>query len=88
VRTGYRGEAVIVPALPTVVVLEEEPFYYHSGYYYHYRGDHWFYSRSKGGPWLDLPRDRYPKEVRFKGRGGDRDRDRDRDDRHERHDRY
>ena len=69
VTTGYHGEAVIVPALPTIVVLEEEPYYHHSGYYYYYQGDRWSYSNSRSGPWMELPRDRYPKEVRFKGRG-------------------
>ena len=74
VRTGYRGEAVIVPALPTIVVLEEEPYYYHSGYHYHYQNNVWFYSSSRSGPWVELPRDRWPKEVKYKGRGGDRGR--------------
>jgi hypothetical protein len=78
VRTGYRGEAVIVPALPTIVVLEEDPYYYHGGYHYHYQNDRWFYSNARSGPWVELPRDRYPKEVRFKGRGQGRDRDDDR----------
>ncbi len=74
VRSGYRGEAVIVPALPSIVVLEEEPYYHHGGYYYYYRGDSWSYSNSRSGPWVELPRDRYPKEVRFKGKGGERGR--------------
>jgi hypothetical protein len=74
VRTGYRGEAVIVPALPSIVVLEEEPYFHHSGYHYHYQNNVWFYSNSRSGPWRELPRDRYPKEVRFKGRGHERDR--------------
>jgi hypothetical protein len=91
VGTGYRGETVIVPALPSIVILEEEPYYYHSGYYYHYQGNHWYYSHSRGGPWSDLPRDRYPKEVRFKHRGDDRGRgERHEHERHEqeRHDGY
>src|SRR5512145_1820588 len=70
VRTGYHGEAVIVPALPSIVVLEEEPYYYHGGYYYYYHSDRWSYSNSRRGPWVELPRDRYPKEVRFKGKRG------------------
>jgi asparagine N-glycosylation enzyme membrane subunit Stt3 len=69
VRTGYRGEAVIVPALPSIVVLESDPYYYHSGYHYHYQNDRWFYSSARSGPWVELPRDRYPKETRFKGKG-------------------
>ena len=75
VTTGYRGETVIVPALPLIVVLETEPYYYHSGYHYFYQNDRWSYSNSRNGPWMDLPRDRYPKEVRFKGRGHERGKD-------------
>lgn len=74
VRSGYRGEAVIVPALPSIVVLEDEPYYYHGGYYYYYHDDRWSYSNSRSGPWVELPRDRYPNETRFKGRGGERGR--------------
>lgn len=80
VRTGYRGEAVIVPALPSIVVLEEEPYYYHSGYHYHYQNNVWLYSNSRSGPWRELPRDRWPKEVRFKGKERGRDEDRGRGD--------
>lgn len=72
---------VVVPYLPSIVVLGVEPFYFQDGFYYHYDRGHWSYSRSKKGPWADLPRDHYPKEVRFKGRGGRHDRDRDRDER-------
>lgn len=79
VRTGYRGEAVIVPALPTIVVLEEEPYYYHGGYHYHYRNDRWYYSNDRSGPWAELPRERYPKEVRFKGHGHGHGKDQDDD---------
>ena len=72
---GYRGSAtVVVPALPSVVVLETEPYYFYSGYHYHYQNDRWYYSNARSGPWVELPRDRYPKEVRFKGRDHDRGR--------------
>ncbi len=74
VTTGYRGEAVIVPALPSIVVLEDEPYYFYGGYYYYYHDDRWSYSNSRSGPWMELPRDRYPNETRFKGRGEDRGR--------------
>jgi hypothetical protein len=60
---------VVVPALPSVVVLEAEPYYQHADYYYYYQGDRWSYSRSRSGPWTDLPRDRYPKEVKYKNQG-------------------
>ena len=72
VGPGRRGGVVVVPALPSIVVLEAEPYYYHSGYHYHYQNDRWFYSNERSGPWVELPRDRYPKEVRFKGRGDER----------------
>ena len=75
VSPGHRGSGVVVvPALPSIVVLEEEPYYYHGGYHYFYQNDRWSYSRSRSGPWVELPRDRYPKETRFKGRGDERGR--------------
>jgi len=83
--THRGGEFVVAPALPLIVELGTEPYYYHSGYYYYYHNDRWSYSNERTGPWVDLPRDRYPREVRYKGRGDDRgkghgdDRDRDRD---------
>ena len=59
---GRRGHGVVVvPPLPLIVVLEEEPYYYHSGYYYYYHNDGWSYSNSRSGPWVELPRDHYPK---------------------------
>ena len=90
VRTGYRGEAVIVPALPSVVVLESEPYYFYGNYHYHYRNDRWYYSNSRSGPWTDLPRDRWPKETRFKGKEKGRDDDRGRGEKrgHEERERY
>jgi hypothetical protein len=78
VRGGYRGEAVIVPALPSIVILEEEPYYYHSGYHYHYQNNVWLYSNTRSGPWRELPRDRWPKETKFKGKGHHKDKDDDR----------
>ena len=77
VGPGYRGEGVVmVPPLPSVVILEDEPYYQHGGYFYYYHGDRWSYSRSRSGPWVELPRDRYPHEVRFKGREHREERDR------------
>jgi hypothetical protein len=76
VGPGRHGSGiVVVPALPLIVELETEPYYYQSGYHYHYQNDRWFYSNSRSGPWAELPRDRYPRETRFKGRGHERDRD-------------
>ncbi|SPD75896.1 conserved exported hypothetical protein [uncultured Desulfobacterium sp.] len=73
---------VLVPALPSVVVLEAEPYYHHSGYYYHYTKDRWYYSKSKKGPWHKLPKDHYPKKVQFK----DKERKRYEEERSREHD--
>ena len=71
---GPRGGGVaVVPFLPPIVVLDTEPYYAHGGYYYYYRNDGWAYSHSRSGPWVDLPRDHYPREVRYRDRGSDRD---------------
>lgn len=73
---------VVAPALPVVVELGVEPYYYHSGFYYYYhdRDRRWTYSNSRWGPWKELPRDRYPREIKYRhDRGGDRDRDWNRD---------
>jgi len=90
-RYGHSsGEIVMAPFLPQIVVLGAEPYYSYSGFQYRYTNDRWYYSKSRRGPWAELPRNRYPKEVRFKGkdrnqnRGRDddqRDRDRDHDNR-------
>ena len=71
---GPRGQGVtFVPLLPPIVVLGEEPYYDHGGYHYYYRDGGWAYSHARGGPWIDLPRDHYPREVRFRdGRDGGR----------------
>jgi hypothetical protein len=67
---GY-GVSISVPALPPVVVLDLEPFLFHSGFYFFYQGDRWAYSDSRSGPWRELPRDRYPREIRYRGRDND-----------------
>ena len=77
--TGRDHEYVMAPALPLIVELGVEPYYYHSGYYYYYHNDNWSYSTARTGPWRELPRDRYPREVRHQGRDRDRDHNRDRD---------
>jgi len=80
VAPGHRGSGVVVvPALPEIVVLESEPYYYHGGYHYYYQNDRWSYSTSRSGPWVELPRERYPKETRFKGKGHGRDKGDERD---------
>ena len=55
------------------MVLEAGPYYVNEGYHYHYVDNGWYYARSRSGPWAPLPRDHYPREVRFKDGGGGRD---------------
>jgi len=85
------GGVIIAPALPVVVELAD-PYYFYQDFHYYYHGDRWSYSKSKNGPWKDLPRDRYPRETRFRGKGAGHDNDRRDDgrrnyDQHN-HDRY
>ena len=75
---------MIAPILPPVVVLEEDPYYFYGDFYYHYTNDSWYYSRSRRGPWAELPRDRYPREGRFNWQ--DRSQEHDRWDRDRHHD--
>ena len=75
---------VVAPALPVIVEFDTEPYYYQQGYYYYYHDNYWRYSQSRSGPWVELPRSHYPKEIRYKGRGDGRGRDRDRDRDHDR----
>jgi hypothetical protein len=77
VTPAYEPGVVVAPALPLVVELGVEPYYYHGGYYYYYHNRSWSYSHARSGPWRALPRDRYPREIRYKDRGRGRDRDRD-----------
>jgi hypothetical protein len=65
-RGGVSLVPILPPILPPVVVLGPEPYYAQDGFYYYYQNNGWSYSHSRGGPWVDLPRDRYPKEVKFK----------------------
>lgn len=79
-RRGSVSVTVMPPVLPSIVVLEDDPYYVQGGFYYHYNNDRWFYAQSKSGPWTDLPRGHYPKEVRHKGSDRQHDQGRDRDD--------
>jgi hypothetical protein len=78
---GHHGTVLIAPPLPPLVVLSVEPYYVQDGYHYHYQNDRWYYSQSRQGPWVDLPRDRYPRRVEYKRdeRGRDQGRDQDHD---------
>ncbi|KAB0663799.1 hypothetical protein F6V25_15315 [Oryzomonas japonica] len=67
---GY-GVAVtpLVPPLPAIVELDAEPYYYQSGYHYFYQNNRWQYATSRNGPWTELPRSHWPREIRYRGRG-------------------
>jgi hypothetical protein len=75
-RDKDRDRGVMASPLPPVVVLGNAPYYYQDGYFYYYHKNKWRYSQSRNGPWADLPRSYWPKEVRHR----DWDRDWDRDD--------
>ena len=81
-RSHRDGQITIAPMLPALVVLETEPYYVHEGYHYHYRDGSWYYAHSRTGPWASLPRDRYPKEVRYRNRDSDREQNRRHDTGH------
>ena len=75
----YGSGLVVAPALPLIVELGVEPYYYQGGYHYYYNNNRWSYSHSRSGPWTDLPRSHYPKEVRRRGGPDDGGRDQGRD---------
>ena len=71
-----RGDITIIPALPTTIEIDPDEYYYQDGYYYSIRGDVWFYAQTREGPWIELPRSRYPREVHLRhhdDRSGQRD---------------
>ena len=70
--TGPRLQVLIAPPLPSIVLFDTEPYYVQGGYHYHYQNNGWYYSRSRSGPWTSLPKDRYPREVRYRD-GRDKD---------------
>jgi hypothetical protein len=58
------GGGVVVSPLPAIVVLGVEPYYQQDSYVYYYHDNRWSYSRSRRGPWSDLPRSHWPRETR------------------------
>ena len=82
---GPQGTGVaIAPRLPVTVALVD-PYYTYGGYFDYHNNDRWYYdSHSRGEPWIDLPREHYPREVRFKGKDSERDWEHDRGSGHER----
>jgi hypothetical protein len=83
---GY-GRVMVSP-LPAIVELGADPYYYQDGYYYFYQNNNWRYSKSRSGPWADLPRSHWPKEIRHRDSDrdmhGEGDRDMHRDDNRDR----
>lgn len=71
------GTVMMAPPLPSVVWLDTGPYYYNGGYTYYYQNRVWLYSNHRNGPWRDLPRERYPREVRH--RDGDSGQHRERE---------
>ena len=78
----YGAGVAIAPPLPATVELVD-PYYVYRGYHYYYHNDRWYYSQARDGRWIDLPRNHYPREVRFKGNRDERDWKDDRDRGHE-----
>ncbi len=70
---------VVVPVLPSIVVIEPGQHYYHEGFYYFLEGGVWYYSDKKDGPRKKLPKSHYPKEVKSKGKGKGKGREKGRD---------
>jgi hypothetical protein len=70
-RGGYGVE--VAPALPAVIELDASPYYVHGGFYYFYHDNRWDYARTRNGPWRELPRSHWPREIRHRGEHRDRD---------------
>jgi hypothetical protein len=60
----------MAPPLPSTVYLDSGPYYQHGNYHYRYEGERWHYSKDRNGPWRELPRSHWPKEVRHGGEPG------------------
>ncbi len=63
----YSPGIVVVPALPYTVDLYSQPYYNYHGYFYFYDNQHWYYSMTPGGQWVELPRTHWPHDTRWKG---------------------
>lgn len=63
----YREE--IAPPLPAIVELDGGPYYHYRNYHYRFQNDRWHYSREMKGPWRELPRSHWPREIRRGGAG-------------------
>ncbi|MBI1751387.1 MAG: hypothetical protein HY014_17435 [Acidobacteria bacterium] len=64
VAPNRRGGLEIVPILPAIVEVDSDSYYAHGGYHYFYTDDRWYYSDSRNGRRMELPRSHWPKETR------------------------
>jgi hypothetical protein len=70
---GPHGAGVSIgPPLP-YTMESANPYYAYSGRPDYYNNDRGYYAQSGSGPWRDLPRDQYPREVRYKVYRNERD---------------
>jgi len=66
--TGRPGGGVeIIPVLPAIVEVDMDSHYEYNGYHYFYTNDRWYYSNSRDGSRSELPRSRWPREIRRRG---------------------
>ncbi|GLH73413.1 hypothetical protein GETHLI_19150 [Geothrix limicola] len=61
------GGLEIVPILPVVVEVDADSYYAHGGYHYFYNDDRWYYSETRDGRRMELPRSHWPRETRRPG---------------------
>jgi hypothetical protein len=60
------GGISVVPILPAVVELGDDSYYAQGGYHYYYTNDRWFYSNTRGGERMELPRSHWPRETHYR----------------------
>ncbi len=70
---GYPPE--VAPPLPATIYLDAGPYYFQGGFYYYYHNNRWDYGKSRGGPWYELPRSHWPREIRHNSRDEHRERE-------------
>jgi len=58
------GGMEVVPILPVIVEVDMDSHYEYNGYHYFYANDRWYYSNIRNGRRRELPRSRWPREIR------------------------
>ena len=61
------GGVELVPILPAIVEIGSDSYIAHGGYHYFYTNDRWYYSTTRDGQRMELPRSHWPKEIRRRG---------------------